>query len=209
MKRWFEKNNIKSGDEVVLQLIDKERFVYRLIPERLFLLRIQDMQHNLDNSETEEDASRIVSELGRWTASKRKETSFSEYYRLANASPSADRGSRNLACRRGKERTTPHMRALLRHLYEGHCQLCDFWFLKKDHEPYFEVHHLEASAGHHPKNLVVVCGNCHNQFEYADVQQRFNSDGWLVNVCFNGRPFSVTNVLLATKIEAFYKEVFI
>jgi predicted HNH restriction endonuclease len=97
----------------------------------------------------------------------------------------------------------------LRDIYAGHCQICDFWFLKKDKEPYFEIHHLDPLRGHHPKNVVVVCGNCHNQFEHANVKQEFNDDRWLIRVSFNERTFLVKQVILITKIEPFVKELFV
>jgi hypothetical protein len=30
MKEWFGKNNIKEGDEIVIQAIDRKKFIYRL-----------------------------------------------------------------------------------------------------------------------------------------------------------------------------------
>src|SRR3990172_9522661 len=53
MRQWFQQNNIKSGDEIVIQLIDKEHFIYRLIPERNFILKTKELQDSFDNSETE------------------------------------------------------------------------------------------------------------------------------------------------------------
>ena len=77
-----------------------------------------------------------------------------------------------------------------------------------DRKPYFEIHHVDPLKGHHPKNLVVVCGNCHNQFEYAEVKQVFD-DEWLIRVSFNKRTHSVKQAVLSAEIEGFFKELFI
>jgi hypothetical protein len=62
----------------------------------------------------------------------------------------------------------------LKALYDGHCQICDFTFRKKDGTNFAEVHHLEAlSEGgkEDPKNLLVVCANCHRQLHHAKVEK--------------------------------------
>jgi hypothetical protein len=57
--------------------------------------------------------------------------------------------------------------------------------------------------------LVVVCGNCHNQFEHADVNQELDDNKWLIKVSFNQTVYSVRQVLLTTKLEPIVKELFI
>lgn len=37
VKDWFRQNNVKSGDEIVIQFLDQKNFVYRLIPEKNFI----------------------------------------------------------------------------------------------------------------------------------------------------------------------------
>lgn len=56
MKQWFRQNNINSGDEIVIQFIDEERFIYRLIPERNFIVKTKELQHMFDFSENEQEA---------------------------------------------------------------------------------------------------------------------------------------------------------
>jgi len=99
-----------------------------------------------------------------------------------------------LAVRR--ETVGPAIRILLREFHEGRCQLCSFTFEKRDGEPYFEVHHLDPAVGHHPKNLLVVCPNCHAQLEHARVADLRWVDGWLMRVTINGREFSVRQPLV-------------
>jgi hypothetical protein len=110
---------------------------------------------------------------------------------------------------RSRENVPASLRTLLSRVYLGHCQLCDFWFLKRDNEPYYEVHHLDPTKGHHPKNVVVVCGNCHNQFEYTEVHKHFNDDQWLLEVSFNRKVIPVKQALSQVKLVTFTKEVFV
>ena len=83
------------------------------------------------------------------------------------------------------------------------------FFLKKDKKPYYEIHHLDASLGHHPRNLILVCANCHRQFEYADVIKDFNIDGWLIRVLFNQKEYLIKQAVNEIKKQDFLKTVFI
>lgn len=209
VRKWFQQNNIKSGDEIVVQFIDKERFIYRLIPERNFILKTKELQYGLDNSETEQEASGKITTLTQWTHLGKETVVFNEYYRLINGLPFKERKYVQKTPSRGRETAPAHLRTLLEDIYEGHCQVCDFWFLKRNKAPYFEIHHLDPVKGHHPKNLLVVCGNCHNRFENAEVKQEFNDDSWLVKVSFNENVFLVRQAMLIRKIKAFSKELFV
>jgi hypothetical protein len=209
VRQWFQQNNIKNGDEIVIQFIDKERFIYRLTPERNFVLKTQELQHSFDISETEQEASDKVTTISQWTQLNKGEVIFNEYYRLANTLPSKERKYIRKSTNRARESIPSNLKTLLRDIYKGHCQVCDFWFLNKDKEPYFEIHHLDPLKAHHPKNLLVVCGNCHNQFEHAYVKQEFDNDLWLVRVYFNESMKSVNQAMLNMKIGGFFKELFI
>ncbi len=208
MKQWFQESNIKSGDEIVIQLIDKERFIYRLIPERNFILKTKELQDSFDKSESEEEASEKITTLAQWTHLNEGKVVLNEYYRLINTLPTKGRGYVKKPSSQARESTPTNLRTLLEGVYKGHCQVCDFCFLKIDKKPYFEIHHIDPLKGHHPKNLLVVCGNCHNQFEYAEVKEVFD-DEWLIKVYFNKRTYSVKQAILSVKMEGFFKELFI
>lgn len=207
MKEWFEQKNIKKGDEIVIQLVDKEHHIYRLIPERNFILKTKELQYGFDNSETEQEASEKITTLAQWAQLEKSNVALNEYYRLINTLPTSDRQYNKRSSRMG-ESVPANLRILLDNIYKGHCQVCDFWFLKRDKRPYFEVHHLDPLKGHYPKNLLVVCGNCHNQFEHADVKQIFDNE-WLVRVYFNERTYQVNQGAPSKAIEGFFKELFI
>ena len=209
MKEWFRQNNIKSGDEIVIQLIDKGHFTYRLIPERNFILKTKELQDGFDDSENDQEASEKIETLAEWTHLDKGKVTLNEYYRLINTLRTQDRQYIKKRISRARESVSANLKTLLENIYKGHCQICDFWFLKKDKRPYFEIHHLEPLKDHHPKNILVVCGNCHNQFEYAHVKQEFNNDNWLIRVAFNNNAYVVNQVMLNTKVEGFFKELFI
>ena len=206
---WFRKNSVSSGDEVVIQVIDEEDFVYRLIPEKRFIVETQRLQQRFDNSESEEEASGKIMMLAEWIQLDKEEVALNEFKRLIDIVPIEDREYTRSRLSRARERVPASLRTLLEDIYKGHCQVCDFWFCKRDNRPYFETHHLNPLGGHHPKNVVVVCGNCHNQFEYTDAHHDLNMDGWLTRVSFNERTYPVNQVAVDMKLEESFKELFI
>lgn len=208
MREWFDENNIKNGDDIVIQLLDKEKHVYRIVPEGRFIAKTQDLQQSFDDSESEQGAEEKITTLTDWTRLDEKRVVFTELSRLIQKPPKEDRGYLIERQRVVRESAPASIRSLLEAIYQGHCQVCDFWFLRTDNKPFYEIHHLNPLKGHHPKNLVVVCGNCHNRFEYANTHLEFNDD-WLVRVSFNRETYSVTQALLNMKLEEPVKELFI
>ncbi len=209
MAEWYKENKLKDGDEIVVQLIDKKHFIYRLVPEQKFLLKTQELQSSLDKAESENEASEKIITLANWADLEKKKVVLGEYHRLIKSTPIKERRYMNKYSNRVKEDVPPNIRVLLGELYQGHCQVCDFWFLKKDNKPYFEIHHINPPQGHHPINLVVVCGNCHNQFEFANVRNEFTANGWLTTVSFNNKPYPVNQIFLNTTWEESFKQIYI
>jgi hypothetical protein len=209
VRQWLEENHLKSGDEIVVQLTDKQNLTYRLIPERDFVGTTQRLQTGLDNSPDESQASEELARLSEWTNVEKSNVALNEFRRLMASSPSGERQRTARRSSRARESTPPSLRTLLGQLYQGHCQVCDFWFLKRNKDPYFEIHHLDPTGGHHPKKLVVVCGNCHNQFEHAEVAPEFNHEQWLIGVSFNRVPHQVNQIVLTAKMPSFSKELFV
>jgi hypothetical protein len=209
LKEWFVQNNIERGEEVVVQFLDKEHFIYRLIPEKEFVLTTKNLQKDFDSAGSEIEASSKVKTLSKWTLSDESEVVINEYQRLATDSLLGERQYVKKNSTRSRENLPANLRTLLSKIYLGHCQICDFWFLQRDNQPYFEVHHLNPQMGHHPKNILVVCGNCHNQFEYTNVHNEFDDERWLVQVFFNEKMYLVKQVLLSLKKRGFTKETYI
>lgn len=209
MADWFKENNVNDGDEIVVQLIDKSQFIYRLVPERKFLLKTQELQDSLDNSKSDSEAADKLSGIAKWTEADKKKVVLNEYHRLIKSMSIKERRYVNRASNKAKEYVPSNLRVLLEDIYEGHCQVCDFWFLKRDDRPYFEIHHINPAQGNDPRNLVAVCANCHKQFEFANVNVDFNQDGWLIGVSFNSKPYDINQVILTTKWEESFKQLYI
>ena len=209
MAEWFKLNKIKSGDEIVVQLVDKENFAYRLVPESMFVERTQELQENLDTSGDETEALDKITRLSKWTVLDKQRVMIKEYQRIVTTMTLEERGYTKQRSRQARENVPSNIRVMLGDIYRGHCQVCDFWFLKKDGNSYFEMHHIDPLKATHPKNLVLVCGNCHRQFEYANVIHKFNKQDWLIRVSFNKRRYAVNQVFLREKMEKSAKELFV
>lgn len=201
MSHWFEENNIRDGDEVVIQVLDKDMHVYRLMPEEDFIHGAQQLQQEFDAADNESEASAKMQGIQQLTGRRQMEVALREFHRLSDEKRKKRRSVKRETSR-SKESIPHNLRVLLRQIYQGHCQVCDFTFLKSDYSPYFEVHHVHSDYGHHPKNLLVVCGNCHNQFEHAASDCRFGPKGWLQTVSFNNGPYqTVRHVLPWVKLS--------
>src|SRR5262249_8296545 len=121
---------------------------------------------------------------------KLREIALEEIALLAQG-PVAKR-KRSLALQRGRaEAVPPPIRALLEAIHHGKCQICGFTFQKRDRTPYFEIHHIEPDQGHHPKNMLVICPNCHAQLENAAISEMERTMGWLVSLRINGKRLRV------------------
>jgi len=108
---------------------------------------------------------------------------------------------RNSGAVERREGVPSGIRILLRELHDGKCQLCSFTFEKRNGEPYFEIHHVDPKIGHHPSNLLVVCANCHAQFEHARLADFTWAGNWLVGVAINGKRISVRQPLVHDSIR--------
>ncbi len=76
---WFETNEIKSGDEIVIQVMDKENFIYRLITEKRFIARTKELQYGFDRSASEQEASEKITAIAQWTNMGKKKVVLSEF----------------------------------------------------------------------------------------------------------------------------------
>jgi 5-methylcytosine-specific restriction endonuclease McrA len=208
LSEWFRENQIKEGDEIVLQVVDKDNFVYRLISEVKFITKTKQIQTEFDNSTDELNAEQNLFRIADWTRTDEKTAKLKEFFRLIKQPIIKERQLISKKGSFGKESTPSNIRILLGKIYLGHCQVCDFWFLRKDKKPYYEIHHLNPKIGNHIKNLILVCGNCHNQFEYADTKEEFK-DGWLAKVYFNNRIFVINQIISKHKIEEGAKTIFV
>lgn len=209
LKDWYSENRIQEGDELVLQILDKEKFIYRLLTEKTFIRKANEFQKDFDNSKDDNIASQKIERISNLTQVEKSRIVYNEFLRLSNYSHEEVRKRIKISSRLNKEKTPPNIRIILGNIYNGLCQVCSFSFLKKDDNPYYEIHHLEPYIGHHPKNLVLVCANCHRQFEYAVVKKNFNEEGWLSKIIFNEKEFIVKQAINEIEKQSFLKTIFL
>ena len=205
LANWFKKSQIKKDDEIVIQFIDKKNYIYRLITENKFINKTKAIQKSYNITRAEIEVIKRLEELSDWTQKKQREVVLYEYARLVNEMPFIERKRRLKSHLKTKETAPNNIRILLEKLYNGHCQICDFHFLKINKKPYYEIHHINPLKGHHPKNIVLVCANCHKQFEFSNVVKIINQTGWLIGVKFNNTYYELNNFLLKKEPKSIKK----
>ncbi len=192
MRKFYEKFNIKDGNEIVLQILADN--VYRFIPEKQFKESLTETEKEFDKASDQKEANSKLEEISNITNTKSKRTLFNEYSRLAGRKMQ-NRKRRTKPKRDVSEKVSPSLRKILAEIYGGKCQLTGFTFLKKDGIPYFEVHHIKPHLEDHVKNILVVSPNIHAQFSYAPLKQSFDSEGWLREVQFNEKVYTVNQII--------------
>lgn len=203
MREFYERYGVAGGDQLVLHVYDDGR--YRLVPENLLKSSIKDLELNLDNASTQAEADAAIDGLVEVTNTGPDGVVGSEFARLASLEvfPRKVKDRRDI---RARERIPVSLRRILSSLYEGRCQVSGFSFLKKNGEPYFEVHHIDPLQGNHVKNVLVVSPNVHAQFTHAAVEHSIDEAGWLRQVKFNGESHRVFQAVDRLPV-AYRKEV--
>lgn len=203
MREFYNKYNLKHGDELVIQLLNDEKF--KIIPEKLFTQQVKQLEQSLVQSPTEEVSTTLIEKISRVVNKKPFDVIISEYSRLATSEISERKKitKPNLTV---KEVVPPYLRKILLEIFKGKCQVTQFTFLMKNGIPYFELHHIDPLKGNHFKNLLVVSPNVHAQFTYANANQKFDENNWLRQVEFNGQMHSVYQAIDNIKVE-FFKDV--
>lgn len=190
LRQWFRKHQATVGDWVEVVV---EASGYRLI----FRKRSEEeakYRKELQDAETEEQAEDALRKLAQTQRRSTRKAALKELERLVRQA--WERKRVTVAPRERYEGLPVSIRALLKVVYEGRCQICGFTFLKRNGEPYFEVHHIDPNGGHQPQNLLVLCANCHAQMEHANVEVKRDEQGWVVAVVINGEERPVYQALL-------------
>lgn len=194
--QWMSKRGIREGDLISITLEDPTRQLYRIALDRYVQERQEGKaRQGLQAALTDSDAERELSTLSRLTKRRPRELAQEELLRIAHQSPRQPRPRVSPAAAERHEGVPSAIRVLLRELHDGKCQLCSFTFEKRNGEPYFELHHLDPEVGHHPSNLLVLCPNCHAQFEHAKVADFRWIGIWLISVTINGKRIAVRQPL--------------
>lgn len=202
LRNWFSKRNVREGDLISITFEDPDRRLFRIALDRFVRERQeQKARQNLQDAETDSEAEQELQTLSRLTRKRPRELAQEELLRIAQRSASQPRPRVFLGAAERHEGVPSGIRVLLRELHDGRCQLCSFTFEKRNGEPYFEIHHLDPKVGHHPNNLLIVCPNCHAQFEHATVTDFRWTGNWLVGVSINGKRVSVRQPLAHDSIR--------
>jgi len=194
--RWFSSRGVREGDLISISVEDAGALLYRVSLDRYVREREeQKARRSLHNAPSDLEAHSQLAKLAKLTRRRLSKAAQDELLRIAQSSERRPRPEMAVGAAGRRASTPPGFRVLLRELYSGKCQLCSFTFQKRDGEPYFEVHHLDPDLGHHPTNLLVLCPNCHAQFEHAVVTDLKWVGNWLVGVTINGRRFRIRQAL--------------
>lgn len=192
MREFYNKYSIYDNDEIVIQKIDDDKF--KLLPEKLFEIKILEFLTDFENSTDEIEANQKINDIAKLANISTNEILKNEFVNLSKMDLKL-----RATCERDKTKlneSVPYsMRKILLSLYNGKCQITKFSFFKKDGTPYFEIHHIDPTIGNHFKNLLVVSPNTHAQFTYAKIEQRFDNEGWLREVKFNNESFPVFQII--------------
>jgi HNH endonuclease len=200
--RWFSKRSVREGDLISITLEDPDRQLYRIALDRFVQEREeQRSRQKLRAARTDLEAEQELSRLSRLTTKRPRKLVQEELLRIAQESVRLPRPRVFPSPAERHEGVPCGIRVLLRELHEGKCQLCSFTFEKRNGEPYFEIHHLDPQVGHHPSNLLLVCPNCHAQFEHATVTDWEWAGNWLVGVIINGKRVAVRQPLAHDSIR--------
>ena len=185
MKQFYADYQMQDGDELVLQKFDNDTF--RLIPEKSFNQQYQQSLSLFENSTDDETVQKALEKVKKIANIDSAAVLENEFIKLANIEGAPERKIRETTHTSRRETVPPYLRKILLSVYEGKCQITQFTFLKRDGNPYFELHHIVPEWGNHIKNLLVVCPNVHAQFTHANAVPYFDKeDGWLRQVSFNG-----------------------
>lgn len=199
---WFSKRGVREGDLISITLEDRDRQLYRIALDRFIREREeQEARQKLEAAQTDSEAEQELSTLSRLTRKRPRGLAQEELLRIAQESVRRPRPRISPGAAERHEGAPSAIRVLLRELHDGKCQLCFFTFEKRNGEPYFEIHHLDPEIGHHPSNLLVLCPNCHAQFEHATVTDFKWAGNWLVGATINGKRVAVQQPLAHDSIR--------
>ncbi len=193
---WFSRRGVQEGDLISITVEDLDRRTYRIALDRYIREREeQQARRKLRIASDDSEAVQGLNTISRLTGRRTHEVAREELLRILHESQAQRRPRVQQSSGARHEGVPPGIRILLRELHDGKCQLCSFTFEKRSGEPYFEVHHLDPEVGHHPTNLLVVCPNCHAQFEHATVTDFKWIGNWLIGVTINGKRVHVRQPL--------------
>ncbi|MCI0333122.1 MAG: hypothetical protein L0228_07860 [Planctomycetes bacterium] len=185
---WFSTAAVRSGEVIRIIVLDRDKRLYRIARDNVVQTEEETAARvRLESAASDKIADEEFQTLVRLTNKRPPKLAQQELLQIADRTICKPRPQSLVAASIRHEGVPAGLRLLLQELHDGRCQLCSFTFQKPDGEPYFEIHHLDPTLGHHPRNLLVLCANCHAQFEHAKLTDLRWTRDWLVAVTINGR----------------------
>ena len=206
LSSWFVKNKIQDQDEIVIQFLDEDEGIYRIIKESKFIEQINILENKINYIKNGNDLERCFEDLALKVNQSKKEVAIVEFLRLNNEIIKKriyKKSNTSLV----KENVPASLRKILELIYQGKCQISNFTFIQRNGKPYFEIHHIRPDYGNHFKNLLVVSPNIHAMFTHACYAEYFDNDGWLRKVKFNDEEFNVYQAIDNFRDKYFVKDV--
>ncbi len=206
LKEWYNLHQVRSNEELVIQIIRKDQNEFRILTEKQYLHTIKLLQREFDNSYDDITITDNINKLATISNIKQSDVFKNEFYRLSKQSDSK-RNFTQVAQKNRKESVPYSIRKVLGEIYKGKCQLTNFTFIQRNEYPYFEIHHIKEDKGNYLKNLLVVSPNIHAQFTYSRRKEYFDDEGWIRKVKFNENEFNVYQFIDKFDKRKFIKEV--
>lgn len=206
LKEWFNLHQVRSDEELVIQIIRKDKNEYRILTEKQYLHTIKLLQRKFDNSYDDITTTDNINKLAIISNINQSEVFKNEFYRLSKQSDSK-RNFTQVVLKKSKESVPYSIRKILGEIYNGKCQLTNFTFIQKNGNPYFEIHHIKENKGNYLKNLLVVSPNIHAQFTYSRKKEYFDDKGWIRKVKFKEEELNVYQFIDKIDKIKFIKEV--
>jgi hypothetical protein len=206
LTNWFIKNNIQNRDEIVIQFLNENERIYRIIKESKFIEQINMLEDKILKVQKESDLEKYFEALSLKVNKPKKEIAIIEFLKLNNEVIRRRLYKKSNASQ-VKENVPLSLRRILELIYEGKCQVSNFTFTQRNGRPYFEIHHIKPDWGNYLKNLLVVSPNIHAMFTHANCEEYFDNEGWLRKVKFNNEEFNVYQAIDNIKDKYFEKDV--
>lgn len=176
LKEWFNLHQVRSDEELVIQVNNKEKNKFRILTEKQYLHTIKLLQSKFDNSYDDLTTTDNINKLATISNISQSEVFKNEFYRLSKQGDSK-RNFTQVALKKNKGSVPYSIRKILGEIYKGKCQLTNFTFIQKNGNPYSEIHHIKENKGNYLKNLLVVSPNIHAQFTYSKKNEYFDDKG--------------------------------
>jgi len=81
---WFVKNKIQDQDEIVIQFLDENEGIYRLIKETKFIEQVKTLESKIVSTKKDDDLEKYFEDLALKVNQSKKEVAIVEFLRLNN-----------------------------------------------------------------------------------------------------------------------------